>query len=158
MAADSPYVEQLQEACRLVSEGVGRRDWTLVYQSRSGPPSQPWLEPDINDYLRQLYASEGPREVIVAPIGFISDHMEVLYDLDTEARALCEELGLVMLRAATVGVHPRFIDMIRDLILERMQPNATPRSSGNLGPWHDFCPDDCCPQPAKVHRQGDFAR
>ena len=157
MAAGSPYVEQLQEACRLVSESLERSDWTLVYQSRSGPPSQPWLEPDINDYLRQLYASEGPREVIVAPIGFISDHMEVLYDLDTEARALCEELGLVMVRAATVGVHSKFISMIRELISERMEPDATPRASGNLGPWHDFCPADCCPRPAKVHRKSNFS-
>ena len=157
MAADSPYVEQLHEACRLVSEGVGRRDWTLVYQSRSGSPSQPWLEPDINNYLRQLHASEGPCQVIVVPIGFISDHMEVLYDLDTEARALCEELGLVMVRAATVGVHPRFIDMIRDLILERMGPNATPHASGNLGPWHNRCPADCCPRPAKAHRKSNFS-
>ena len=158
MAAGSPYVEQLQEACRLVSEGVGQRDWALVYQSRSGPPSQPWLEPNINDYLRQLHASEGPCEVIVVPIGFISDHMEVLYDLDTEARALCEELGLVMVRAATVGVHSKFISMIRELISERMEPNAARRALGNLGSWHDFCPADCCPPPAKVHRKGDFAR
>ena len=158
MAAGSPYVEHLQEACRLVSESLEPSDWNLVYQSRSGPPSQPWLEPDINDYLRQLPSSGGCREVVVVPIGFISDHMEVLYDLDTEARALCEELGLVMVRAATVGIHPKFISMIRELIAERMGPNATPRASGNLGPWHDSCPADCCPRPAKVHRKGDFAR
>ena len=157
MAVGSPYVEQLQEACRLVSESLGRSDWTLVYQSRSGPPSQLWLEPDINDYLRKLHASEGPREVIVAPIGFISDHMEVLYDLDTEARALCNELGLTMVRAATVGVHPKFIGMIRDLISERMEPNAARRALGNLGSWHDFCPADCCPRPARVHRKSNFA-
>ena len=150
MAAGSPYVEQLQEACRLVSESLERSDWTLVYQSRSGPPSQPWLEPDINDYLRQLHASEGPCEVIVVPIGFISDHMEVLYDRDTEARALCEELGLVMVRAATVGVHSKFISMIRELISERMEPNAARRALGNLGSWHDFCPADCCPRPTRV--------
>ena len=157
MVAGSPYVEQLQEACRLVSESLGRSEWTLVYQSRSGPPSQPWLEPDINDYLRQLHASGDPREVIVVPIGFTSDHMEVLYDLDTEARALCEELGLVMVRAATVGLHPKFITMIRELISERMDPNATRRASGNLGPWHDFCPEDCCPRPARGHGKSNSA-
>ena len=157
MAAGSPYVEQLQETCRLVSAGLERSDWNLVYQSRSGAPSQPWLEPDINDYLRQLHASEGPCEVTIVPIGFISDHMEVLYDLDTEARALCDELGLIMVRAGTVGVHPRFIGMIRELIQEQMDPNAARRALGNLGPWHDFCPVDCCPRPASVHRKGDSA-
>ena len=158
MAADSPYAEQLHEACRLVSESLGRSDWTLVYQSRSGPPSQPWLEPDISDYLRQLHASEGPCEVIIVPIGFISDHMEVLYDLDTEARALCEELGLVMVRAGTVGVHSKFISMIRELVSERMEPSAARRALGNRGPWHDFCPAHCCPQPARVHGKGNAAR
>ncbi len=155
MAARSPYAEQLREACRLVSAELGRDDWTLVYQSRSGPPSQPWLAPDINDYLRELHASQSPREVIVVPIGFVSDHMEVLYDLDTEARGLCDDLGLVMVRAGTVGVHPKFISMIGELILERMDdPKVTRRALGNLGPWHDFCPADCCPPPAKVRREG----
>ena len=154
MAAESPYVEQLREACRLVSAELGREDWTLVYQSRSGPPSQPWLEPDINDYLRKLHASRGPREVIVVPIGFVSDHMEVLYDLDTEARGLCDELGLVMVRAGTAGVHPKFIGMIGELILERMDPKVTRRALGNLGPWHEFCPSECCPPPARVQRKG----
>ncbi len=157
MAKSSPYVEQLREACRLVSESLGRSEWTLVYQSRSGPPSQPWLVPDINDYLRQLHASGGPREVIVVPIGFTSEHMEVLYDLDTEARAVCEELGLMMVRAATAGLHPKFISMIRELISERMDPNATRRASGNLGSWHDFCPEDCCPRPVRVHGQRNAA-
>ena len=97
------------------------RRWRLVFQSRSGPPTQPWLEPDICDYLAELKEA-GTEDVVIAPIGFISDHMEVLYDLDTEARALCEKIDLNMVRAATVGTHPTFISMIRELILERMNP------------------------------------
>src|SRR5690606_20758559 len=98
MADTCRYVEQLREACRLVADGCQHANWQLVYQSRSGPPSQPWLEPDILDVLRELAAS-GQRDVVVMPIGFISDHMEVLYDLDTEARQLAEELGINVVRA-----------------------------------------------------------
>ncbi len=142
MAASSQYEVQLQEACRLVSERVGRNEWRLVYQSRSGPPSQPWLGPDIGDYLRELDAG-GVREVVIAPVGFISDHMEVLYDLDTEARALCEELGMTLVRAATVGNHLALVSMIAELARERMG-EATPRWLGNLGPSADECKPDCC--------------
>ena len=119
------------------------RDWSLVYQSRSGPPSQPWLEPDILKHLSDLKA-EGITDVVVAPVGFISDHMEVLYDLDTEARQHCEAIGLNMVRAATVGTHPAFIRMIRELIVERMSSETTRRSLGTSGPSHDACPVDCC--------------
>jgi protoporphyrin/coproporphyrin ferrochelatase len=147
MAATSDYEAQLNEACRLVSEQLGRRDWRLVFQSRSGPPSQPWLGPDIGDFLRELHAS-GTRAVVVAPIGFISDHMEVLYDLDTEARALCGELGLQFVRAATVGNDPAFVSMIRELVLERMG-EMPPRWLGNGGPSHDFCEPDCCAPPQR---------
>ena len=142
MAATSRYETQLQEACRLVSKQVGRKDWRLVYQSRSGPPSQPWLGPDIGECLRSL-ASEGTRDVVIAPIGFISDHLEVLYDLDTEARALCDQLGMKMVRAATVGNHPAFVSMIRELVLERMG-ELPPRWLGDLGPDPDVCAPDCC--------------
>ena len=93
------------ETARLVAEGTGRESWRLVYQSRSGAPTQPWLGPDVCEHLREL-KSEGARDVVVAPIGFISDHMEVLYDLDTEARQLAEEVGLNMVRAATVRHNP----------------------------------------------------
>ncbi len=113
MAQTSPYVEQLREACRRVA-GDG---FELVYQSRSGSPAQPWLGPDINGRLREL-AAEGVREVVIVPIGFVSDHMEVLYDLDTEARETCEGLGMRMVRAATVGCDARFVRMIRDLVVE----------------------------------------
>jgi ferrochelatase len=155
MAAGCRYEEQLREACRLVAEGVGRSDWRLVYQSRSGAPSQPWLEPDVGDVLRELGAASGDRraggqarspirDAILVPIGFISDHMEVLYDLDTEARQLCDELGINMVRAQTVGTHPRFVRMIRELIVERMDPSAERSALGAMGPGHDVCPQDCC--------------
>jgi len=147
MAATSRYEAQLREACRLVSEQLDRRDWRLVYQSRSGPPSQPWLGPDIGEHLREI-AAAGVREVVIAPIGFISDHLEVLYDLDTEARALCDELGLKMMRAATVGNHPSFVSVIRELVLERMG-ELPPRSLGDLGPDPDVCAPDCCAPPRR---------
>ena len=111
MAQSSPYVAELKQACGAVAAGVGRDDWSLVYQSRSGPPVQPWLEPDIGDYLRELRA-----DVVIAPIGFLSDHMEVIYDLDTEAQRLCGELGIRMARAGTAGTHPAMIEMIADLV------------------------------------------
>ncbi len=144
MAAGCRYQEQLRETCRLVANGVDRIDWYSVYQSRSGPPQQPWLEPDINDFLREQHALGPIRDVVVVPIGFISDHMEVVYDLDTEARSLCDELGFHMVRAATVGTHPRFIGMIRELIVERTTDSPQRLALGSLGPSHDACPDDCC--------------
>jgi ferrochelatase len=147
MAQTSPYVVQLEEACRLVATGAGAGDYKLVYQSRSGPPTQPWLEPDIGDHIRALHAA-GRKEIVIAPIGFISDHMEVLFDLDTEAAELCRELGMKMARAETVGVHPDFIGMIRQLILERVEPGTPRLVLGSLQPCPDVCPVDCCPAPA----------
>ena len=111
MAESSPYVDELERACAAVAAAVGRSDWKLVYQSRSGPPGQAWLEPDIGDYLRAARC-----DVVVVPIGFLSDHMEVIYDLDTEARALCQELGVRMVRAGTVGTHPAIIEMIAEMV------------------------------------------
>jgi len=148
MARGSNYVEQLNEACRLVSERLNRADWKLVYQSRSGPPGQPWLEPDILGALREIAAAGSGRGVVIAPIGFLSDHMEVLYDLDTEARAFCEKLGLKVARAGTVGVHPKMISMIRELILERTA-GVERRALGKFGPASDECAADCCPAPAR---------
>lgn len=148
MADGCKYVTQLREACRLVAEHVPGLSWQLVYQSRSGSPSQPWLEPDIGDHLRKL-AADGVRDVVVMPIGFISDHMEVLYDLDTEAQAICAELGVQMVRAGTVGTHPKFIAMIRELICERLDPTVPKRALGEFGPNHDVCPVDCCLPPAR---------
>jgi ferrochelatase len=128
MAQSSPYVRELEAACGRVAANVGRADWKLVYQSRSGPPTQPWLEPDICDHLRATRA-----DTIIVPIGFLSDHMEVLYDLDTEARAVCEELGIRMVRAGTAGTHPAMIEMITEL----------------AGQDHAPCAEGCCPAPVR---------
>ena len=143
MATACEYEAQLLEACRLVAAGAGHERWRLVFQSRSGPPQQPWLAPDICDYLRELKA-RGAQDVVIAPVGFISDHMEVIYDLDTQARQLAAELGLNMIRAATVGTHPTFIKMIRELIRERIEPQTVRRALGTRGASHDVCPADCC--------------
>jgi ferrochelatase len=142
-AAGCDYERQLLETCRLVAVGAGAAHWRLVFQSRSGPPTQPWLAPDICDYLRELKGA-GVDDVVVAPVGFISDHMEVLYDLDTEARQVSEEVGINMVRAATAGTHPDFVRMIRELILERLDPSAPRRTLGDFAPSHDTCPVDCC--------------
>jgi len=158
MAAGCSYENQLREVCQLVAENLNLQNWSLVYQSRSGPPSQPWLEPDILPHLSDLKAG-GITDVVVAPVGFISDHMEVLYDLDTEARQHCETIGLNMIRAATVGTHPSFIRMIRELILERMDTQTTRRSLGTSGPSHDVCPMDCClPRGSMPGRPGQTGR
>ncbi|HVQ29882.1 MAG TPA: ferrochelatase, partial [Vicinamibacteria bacterium] len=146
MASGSDYEAQLREAARLVAEQLGRAEWKLVFQSRSGPPSQPWLEPDILDHLASLKA-EGATDVVVAPIGFISDHMEVVYDLDTEAAARARELGLDLVRASTVGTAPEFVAMIRELIVERTDGGER-RALGEQGARHDVCAEDCCPAPA----------
>jgi ferrochelatase len=145
------YVTQHREVARLVAEGVaaaggGRHDWQLVYQSRSGPPTVPWLEPDVGDHLRAL-AAAGVPAVVVAPIGFVSDHLEVAYDLDVEARALAAQLGLAFVRAATVGTAPEFVAGIREMVCERMAADPQRRALGVLGPDHDVCPVHCCPNP-----------
>jgi protoporphyrin/coproporphyrin ferrochelatase len=146
MAAGCQYAEQLLEASRLVAEaaGVARENWGLVYQSRSGPPQQPWLEPDICDRIEALHEACEFSDLIVVPIGFISDHVEVLYDLDTVAGAVCDELDVRMQRAATVGDHPRFIRMIRELITERIAGASDRPALGSLGAGHDVCAADCC--------------
>ena len=154
MARTSDYRQQLEEVCRLVADESSRPEWRLVYQSRSGPPQQPWLGPDIGDALREI-RGEGAADVVVVPIGFLSDHMEVLYDLDTEARAIAEEIGLNLVRAATPGSDPRFITMLRELIAERIGLCA-PRAVGRYGTRPDFCPADCCPGVAPTRTAPQF--
>jgi len=152
MADTSDYQRQLSESCRLVAESLSlsAEQYRLVYQSRSGRPEDPWLEPDILDYIRELHAS-GVRSVVISPIGFLSDHMEVLYDLDDAAKHLCDELGMTMVRAGTPGTHPQFIRMIRKLIEERMSVGQ--RECIGLYPAnHDVCPTDCCPAPQRPGR------
>lgn len=146
MAAGSKYVAQLNEAATLVAEGAGVGKWDLVYQSRSGAPNQPWLEPDILDHMRSLH-SQGTNDIVICPIGFISDHMEVLYDLDEEAHLLAKELGMNMQRTSTSSSDPRFAAMIRELVLERRGDLLTRISLGAMGASHDVCPVDCCPPP-----------
>lgn len=142
MADTCDYVAQLNEASRLVAQGVGCPRFRLVYQSRSGPPTQPWLEPDVIDALDELHAA-GTRDVVIVPIGFLSDHMEVLYDLDTEAAAHCEKLGLNMVRAATAGSHPKYTTLVRELIDERVS-GKEPRVVGNLPARPPICAAECC--------------
>lgn len=152
------YVRQHEDVVAVVSEAVRRRAGgaalpsALVYCSRSGPPSQPWTEPDVNDHLEELSA-RGVSGVVVAPVGFVSDHMEVVYDLDTEARETADRLGLPMERAGTAGVDPAFVAGLVDLVLERAaveraaagQQEEPPRpSAGSVGPSHDVCPAGCC--------------
>ncbi|MBZ5672921.1 MAG: ferrochelatase [Acidobacteriia bacterium] len=137
MAESSPYVRELESACAAVAQGVGRNDWKLAYQSRSGPPTQPWLEPDIGDYLREIRS-----DVVIVPIGFLSDHMEVLYDLDTEARAVCQELGVKMVRAGTAGTHPAMIEMIAEMVEQD----------------HEQCAEGCCAAPRRPVASGFQAR
>jgi protoporphyrin/coproporphyrin ferrochelatase len=149
MAASSNYAQQLEEVRRLVSQKLGIHNDALVYQSRSGAPGQRWLEPDILDHLHTVKTQNLAGAVVLAPIGFISDHMEVLYDLDVEARQLCDSLRLPMARAKTVGVHPKFVAMIRELILERVNPGSERRSVGTLGARVDVCAGDCCPSPQR---------
>lgn len=142
MAEGCDYVAQLEEAGALIARAVAHENWSIVYQSRSGPPNQPWLGPDVCDHVRAI-AKLGAKDVILAPIGFISDHLEVKYDLDTEARLLAESLDINLLRAATPGTHPDFVRMIRELILERMEDKPR-RYLGRYEPRPDVCWADCC--------------
>lgn len=151
MAQTSDYERQLRETTRLVAEAAGLPAGTLVYQSRSGPPSQPWLEPDILDHLRRLKA-EGVRNVLLAPVGFTSDHLEVLYDLDTEAQSLADSLGMKLVRAGSAGTHPAFIRTIGELVCERISSSAQKPAIGLYPANHDVCPEDCCPAPQRPGR------
>lgn len=150
MAQGCDYEAQLLETARLVAEREGKPEsWQLTYQSRSGAPHVPWLEPDINDYLRQLSARK-VIDVIVHPIGFLSDHQEVIFDLDTQAQETAKSLNINLIRAATPGTHPAFVEMIRELILERLNDDSNRRFVGKRGAKEDVCPANCC---VFVHRK-----
>lgn len=138
MSQSSPYEQQLRVVCALVHKlsgaGAGSDSApTLVFQSRSGPPGQPWLEPDVGDYIRHTDS----KRLVVVPIGFLSDHMEVLYDLDTEAAEIARERGIEFVRAGTVGTHPAFIGAIRQMVQTAIE--------GGI----DTCPPDCCKAPQR---------
>lgn len=145
MARTSAYQEQLNETCKLVADLVGSKRWELTFQSRSGAAAQPWLEPDICEYIA-LCAAEKTKDLVVLPIGFLADHMEVMYDIDYEAREFATKHGVNLLRVETVGVHPKFVQMIVALIAERMDSTER-RSIGKLSTPPDECPADCCPAP-----------
>ena len=144
MAATAGYEAQLAATAGLVAAraGVPPEQWSLVYQSRSGRPDQPWLGPDINDHLRALTGP--PSSVIVVPIGFVSDHMEVVYDLDRAATATAAERGIRLVRVATPGTDPRFVSMICDLV-EEADGLRPPAVLGDLGPVTCPCPTGCRP-------------
>jgi len=133
MAANCDYAAQLAQTAGAIAQALGVDNWQLVYQSRSGSPSQPWLGPDVCDHLKTLRA-DGVTNVVIAPIGFVSDHMEVVYDLDVEARRVCEEIGLKMVRSKTAGTHPAVVRMTRELVLERIEDRVPP----------NVCAPDCC--------------
>ena len=146
--ARGTYVEQLRETARLVADRVavttGRfHAWSIAFQSRSGPPTQPWLEPDVAERISTLNR-EGASGVVVVPIGFVSDHIEVLWDLDVVAAGRAAELGLPFRRAATPGSDPVYIDMVRELVLERLGPSTPRRAMGRIGPSWDTCALTCC--------------
>ncbi len=143
MAQACRYEDQLLESARLVAEAVGVDDYDLVYQSRSGPPHVPWLEPDILDHLESLVA-RGVEDVVISPIGFVSDHLEVLFDLDVEAKERAAELGLNLVRASSASTHPAFVGMIRALIEERIAAGSSRPTVGRYAASHDVCPTDCC--------------
>jgi ferrochelatase len=148
--AGGAYVAQHRAVADAIAARVAERvdiedGWDLVYQSRSGAPGIPWLEPDISDHLTEL-RGQGIAGAVIVPIGFVSDHMEVVWDLDTVALDHAREIGLPAARAATVGTDPRFVAMVRELVLERVG-REMPRSLSALGPMHDVCPGTCCPNP-----------
>ena len=167
------YPAQLAEAARLVAERVRERsgwrgDFDVAWQSRSGPPTVPWLEPDVNDRLESL-AAAGVRDVVAVPVGFVSDHVEVRYDLDTEAAATAERVGIRFARAGTVAASRSFLTMVRELVEER-EHGSLRLALGTDGPSHDVCPLSCCPgrvprpaaagepqdmQPANMRKQGE---
>lgn len=152
MSDSSDYHKQLTELSGLVAKrnGYDPTHWDLVFQSRSGPPQIPWLDPDICDHLRTLKKT-GVTDVVVMPIGFVSDHMEVLYDLDHEAADTCEEIGLQMVRARTVGTDAGFVGMIRKLIRERIDGRPQ-EATGQFLAAPDFCRPGCCPPPQRPSR------
>ena len=143
MARHSDYEAQLAEACGLVADAAGREDWRLAYQSNNARTGAPWLEPTVEDAMA-VATDQGFDAVVVVPIGFVCDHMEVVLDLDVEAREIGEALGLRFVRAATVGSHPEYVGMVRRLIAERMAPRPDRPTLGRRGPSPDYCAADCC--------------
>ncbi len=153
MAQACDYEKQLLETCRLIATElkIPRERWELVFQSRSGRPEDPWLGPDILEHIDSLH-NYGLKNLIIHPVGFLSDHMEVMFDLDEEARHKCDSYGIHMVRSATVGTHPKFVAMMADLIIERMNQAQDRPAIGLYPANHDVCPVNCCPAPARPAR------
>jgi protoporphyrin/coproporphyrin ferrochelatase len=147
MARNCGYEQQLRETSRLVADrlDITSERYDVVYQSRSGRPSDPWLGPDVLDHIRSL-KQRGVADLVIHPIGFLSDHMEVAYDLDVEASQLCEQLSINLVRAKTVGIQRDFVRMLTELIIERIgdPAAASRRALGEYGPADDTCGVDCC--------------
>lgn len=144
MANHAPYERQLADVCTVISERLSHPRWQLVYQSNNASYGrEAWLGPDIAEALEDV-AAGGARHVVVVPIGFVCDHLEVVIDLDIEAAAVAARLGLDMIRAKTVGSHPAYIGMVRDLIVERMSARTQRPALGTLGPSPDACAPGCC--------------
>lgn len=144
-AQNAPYVAQFASTARLIADQLGIADFQLVYQSRSGSPSEAWLEPDVKTWLETV-AGEGYRgPVVVAPIGFLVENLETVYDLDIDAREFAAARGLELHRVRVPGAHPAIVEMIRELVLERVDPTHPRRALGPEGPWPDACPPTCCP-------------
>jgi protoporphyrin/coproporphyrin ferrochelatase len=141
LAATSPYVEHITESSRLVAELAGAPSWRLAWQSRSGPPSSPWLEPDISEVIQAVPA----KTLVTVPIGFVCDNMEIIHDLDVEAAAVAKEKGANLIRVPTVSNSPTFVKMVLELVQERLDPELPRRSVGRHGPWPDACPEAHCP-------------
>ena len=144
MAHASRYEAQLRASCQLVGDALEHQRWRLVFQSNNasyGPES--WLGPDIAVALRETRAA-GAASVVVAPIGFVCEHMETVLDLDVKLAVVAREIGINMLRASTVNTHPAHVSMVRELVVERLTPNAPRLALGTLGPSHDRCEPDCC--------------
>tara|TARA_Y100001958_G_C21194715_1_gene522291 strand:- start:461 stop:1477 length:1017 start_codon:yes stop_codon:yes gene_type:complete len=149
MAANCDYQQQLNEAASIVNELAGMRGpYEVVFQSRSGPPSVPWLTPDIDQRIHEL-AEQGTQELLVHPLGFVADHMEVLFDLDTQSAAAAKEADVKMVRTPTVGTHPRFVSMLVDLVEEAAGLRADRPSLSKSGPRPDKCNSQCCPAPIR---------
>lgn len=155
MAATSDYERQLRETAALVADraGVDPGRWRQVYQSRSGPPHHPWLEPDVTEAIAALPA--GTETVVVAPIGFVSDHMEVVFDLDTQAREAAERRGIRLVRSSTPGTHPAFVQMVEELMSELETPGRPRLALGSMGPAPCPCVAGCCPAHSAAHPPAD---
>ncbi len=145
MARSSDYVNQLADSALLVLQAAGASNpHDLVWQSRSGPPQVPWLEPDVGDHLEEL-ADDGVRDVVLVPLGFVSDHVEVLFDLDVEARAIAGARGVHLVRAGTVGADPAYVRLVVDLFEERRTASPDRPTVGQRPAGHDVCLATCCP-------------